>query len=338
MDAQPGRRRQELAPAQVVRQRPVVVLAVDVEEVDRLGPGRPQLGAPGLPQLDPAGHPGALEVGRRTCPGWPARRTSRRRRTGRSPPPGRAGRPRPAPPSSGPGGCRSRRSGRRAAPRRASSPQHPACSRVSQPPMSRAWAKTASKSASSRARTGGRRLSAGTAGPYGSPARAAGPRVGRHAHIAVRRGVGCSACPYLTVCRGRRGRGRRHRRWRCCLAGCANTSTPLSGRAAGGAGHRRQRQDERLRLRSAPARSTAPSTRSSCRSSWNGTLLLYSHGYRFAAPAPPDFDPVETNAQVSSTDSDGTGSDPVSAKLLASRLRAGRLVLQVQRLGGRPTA
>jgi pimeloyl-ACP methyl ester carboxylesterase len=49
---------------------------------------------------------------------------------------------------------------------------------------------------------------------------------------------------------------------------------------------------------------------------WNGTLLLYSHGYRFAAPAPPSFDPVNTNAQVSSTDSDGTGSDPLTASLL----------------------
>ncbi|HEX2903783.1 MAG TPA: hypothetical protein VHO01_10055 [Jatrophihabitans sp.] len=50
---------------------------------------------------------------------------------------------------------------------------------------------------------------------------------------------------------------------------------------------------------------------------WNGTLLLYSHGYRFAQPAPPDFGPVDTNAQVSSTDSDGSGSDPVSTQLLS---------------------
>jgi pimeloyl-ACP methyl ester carboxylesterase len=28
--------------------------------------------------------------------------------------------------------------------------------------------------------------------------------------------------------------------------------------------------------------------------SWNGTLLLYSHGYRFADPSPPDFEPVVT--------------------------------------------
>lgn len=49
---------------------------------------------------------------------------------------------------------------------------------------------------------------------------------------------------------------------------------------------------------------------------WNGALLLYSHGYRFAAPAPPSFDPVDTDAQVSSTDTDGTGSDPLSQSLL----------------------
>lgn len=49
---------------------------------------------------------------------------------------------------------------------------------------------------------------------------------------------------------------------------------------------------------------------------WNGSLLLYSHGYRFAAAAPPNFDPVDTAPQVSSTDSDGTGSDPLTASLL----------------------
>ena len=30
---------------------------------------------------------------------------------------------------------------------------------------------------------------------------------------------------------------------------------------------------------------------------WNGTLLLYSHGYRNAAPTPPDFTPVNTKAE-----------------------------------------
>jgi pimeloyl-ACP methyl ester carboxylesterase len=49
---------------------------------------------------------------------------------------------------------------------------------------------------------------------------------------------------------------------------------------------------------------------------WNGTLLLYSHGYRFAEPAPPSFDAVDTNAQLSSSDPDGSGSDALSRQLL----------------------
>jgi len=36
--------------------------------------------------------------------------------------------------------------------------------------------------------------------------------------------------------------------------------------------------------------------------SWNGTLLLYSHGYRYAQPAPPDFTPVETTAESAPDD------------------------------------
>jgi pimeloyl-ACP methyl ester carboxylesterase len=35
---------------------------------------------------------------------------------------------------------------------------------------------------------------------------------------------------------------------------------------------------------------------------WNGTLLLFSHGYRNAEPAPPDFAPVRTDAQDAPTD------------------------------------
>ena len=35
---------------------------------------------------------------------------------------------------------------------------------------------------------------------------------------------------------------------------------------------------------------------------WNGTLLLFSHGYRPAEPAPPDFAPVQTDAQDAPTD------------------------------------
>ena len=34
---------------------------------------------------------------------------------------------------------------------------------------------------------------------------------------------------------------------------------------------------------------------------WNGTLLLFSHGYRPAQPAPPDFAPVQTAAQDAPT-------------------------------------
>jgi pimeloyl-ACP methyl ester carboxylesterase len=51
---------------------------------------------------------------------------------------------------------------------------------------------------------------------------------------------------------------------------------------------------------------------------WNGTLLLYSHGYRFAQPAPPDFAAVDTKAQVSFTDEDGTAADQLSQDLLAA--------------------
>lgn len=50
---------------------------------------------------------------------------------------------------------------------------------------------------------------------------------------------------------------------------------------------------------------------------WNGTLLLYSHGYRFAQPGPPDFGAVSTAPQVSTTDPDGAGKDALSQKLLA---------------------
>jgi pimeloyl-ACP methyl ester carboxylesterase len=39
---------------------------------------------------------------------------------------------------------------------------------------------------------------------------------------------------------------------------------------------------------------------------WNGTLLLFSHGYRPARPAPPDFAPVRTDAQAAPTDAAAT--------------------------------
>jgi pimeloyl-ACP methyl ester carboxylesterase len=35
---------------------------------------------------------------------------------------------------------------------------------------------------------------------------------------------------------------------------------------------------------------------------WNGTLLLYSHGYRYAQPAPPAFTPVNTQPQAAPDD------------------------------------
>ena len=44
---------------------------------------------------------------------------------------------------------------------------------------------------------------------------------------------------------------------------------------------------------------------------WNGTLLIYSHGYRNAQPAPPKFTPVETTAV--------DASDPATATLLLSQ-------------------
>ena len=37
-------------------------------------------------------------------------------------------------------------------------------------------------------------------------------------------------------------------------------------------------------------------------SHWNGTLLIWSHGYRQAQPAPPDFSPVETAATAAPTE------------------------------------
>ena len=47
---------------------------------------------------------------------------------------------------------------------------------------------------------------------------------------------------------------------------------------------------------------------------WNGTLLLFSHGYRPAEPAPPDFAPVQTDAQDAPTDAVATALLPVAAR------------------------
>lgn len=100
------------------------------------------------------------------------------------------------------------------------------------------------------------------------------------------------------------------------LSGCASASTALKGRAKSVQG-----TDNNVKMTNCGDQCTGELNGAKYTiklpARWNGTLLLYSHGYRFAAPAPPDFSAVETNAQVSSTDSDGTGSDPVSTKLLS---------------------
>jgi pimeloyl-ACP methyl ester carboxylesterase len=100
------------------------------------------------------------------------------------------------------------------------------------------------------------------------------------------------------------------------IAGCADSTTPLSGR--------------QNTVRSTDTNVSFNNCGSACTGEidgaryaiklptrWNGTLLLYSHGYRFAEPGPPNFDPINTNAQVSSTDENGTGEDPLSKQLLS---------------------
>ncbi|MDQ2836438.1 MAG: hypothetical protein M3Y42_18505 [Actinomycetota bacterium] len=108
----------------------------------------------------------------------------------------------------------------------------------------------------------------------------------------------------------------------CCaaaalvLSGCGNTSTPLSSRQKSV-----QSTADNVKMKDCAAQCTGELDGAKYAiklpQKWNGTLLLYSHGYRFATPAPPSFDPVETSAQLSSTDSDGSGTDAVSAKLLS---------------------
>ncbi|MGI8666632.1 MAG: hypothetical protein ACR2N4_11465 [Jatrophihabitans sp.] len=107
----------------------------------------------------------------------------------------------------------------------------------------------------------------------------------------------------------------------CCaatalvLAGCGHASTPLSSREKAV-----QSSADNVSFKNCAAQCTGEIDGAKYAiklpQKWNGTLLLYSHGYRFAAPAPPSFDPVDTNAQLSSTDSDGSGSDAVSTTLL----------------------
>ncbi|HEV2886663.1 MAG TPA: hypothetical protein VGX49_07125 [Jatrophihabitans sp.] len=101
------------------------------------------------------------------------------------------------------------------------------------------------------------------------------------------------------------------------LSGCGDASTPLSDRQQDV-----RSNDSNVKMTDCASQCTGEldGARYAIKlpERWNGTLLLYSHGYRFAAPAPPSFDPVNTNAQVSSTDSDGTGADPLSASLLSA--------------------
>jgi pimeloyl-ACP methyl ester carboxylesterase len=100
------------------------------------------------------------------------------------------------------------------------------------------------------------------------------------------------------------------------LAACAKSSTPLSGRAK-----TVRATDTAVKFTQCGAACTGDidGAKYSIKlpAKWNGTLLLYSHGYRFAEPGPPDFSPVSTSAQISSTDSDGSGSDPLSQQLLS---------------------
>ncbi|UQX87135.1 lysophospholipase [Jatrophihabitans telluris] len=100
-------------------------------------------------------------------------------------------------------------------------------------------------------------------------------------------------------------------------AACAaDTSTPLTGRQKAV-----QSRSDSVAMKNCAAQCTGDIDGAKYTiklpQKWNGTLLLYSHGYRFAAPAPPTFSAVETNAQVTSTDSDGSGSDELSQKLLS---------------------
>jgi hypothetical protein len=101
------------------------------------------------------------------------------------------------------------------------------------------------------------------------------------------------------------------------LTGCSKSSTSVSGREKAV-----QSTDKDVSFKNCGASCTGVIDGAKYAiklpQKWNGTLLLYSHGYRFAQPGPPDFGPVSTSAQVSSTDEDGTGADPLSQQLLAS--------------------
>ena len=99
------------------------------------------------------------------------------------------------------------------------------------------------------------------------------------------------------------------------VAGCSDSSTQLSGRAKTVRG-----SDANVHFHACGAKCTGEIDGAAYSiklpSKWNGTLLLYSHGYRFAEPGPPDFSPVSRKPQLSSTDPDGSGTDPLSQRLL----------------------
>lgn len=100
------------------------------------------------------------------------------------------------------------------------------------------------------------------------------------------------------------------------LSGCAASSTALSGRQAN---VRAQADGVSFHKCGSDCQGTDAGAKYSIvlPQKWNGTLLLYSHGYRFAQPGPPDFGQPSTSAQVTSTDANGTGSDAVTKRLLA---------------------
>jgi pimeloyl-ACP methyl ester carboxylesterase len=99
------------------------------------------------------------------------------------------------------------------------------------------------------------------------------------------------------------------------LAGCASATTQLSGREKA---VQSTTSDVSFKDCGASCTGDIDGAKYTIKlpKKWNGTLLLYSHGYRFAQPGPPDFGPVSTLAQVSSTDQDGAGTDPLSQQLL----------------------
>lgn len=100
------------------------------------------------------------------------------------------------------------------------------------------------------------------------------------------------------------------------VSACADSSTPKSGRQQNVTSN-----DNNVPFKNCAQQCTGELDGAAYEiklpAQWNGTLLLYSHGYRFAAPAPPDFQTPSTEPQVTSTDTDGTGSDVLTKQLLS---------------------